>query len=83
MNATNNITVEYLDVAKYTTNADVYDLYIKTENDERWLYINGDSGFLLNGKTERTIEDAIAEYLTPEFQEWYDYCERKAWGYYD
>lgn len=72
------ISIKELIVSEYTTHSDIYSLQIRTEKNNKWLYINYTDGYNLK---QWTIEEAINHYLSDEgkaerFESWYhSYCD--------
>lgn len=50
------------------------------ESGQKWLYINGDTGYNLD---KWTIEEAMKDYESPEAANERLIANYKAWGYYD
>lgn len=50
------------------------------ESGQKWLYINGDTGYCLD---KWTIEEAMKDYESPEAENERLIANYKAWGYYD
>ena len=62
--------------------AEIYYTDIRTdESGDNWIYINGDTGYNLSSGW--TVEEAKADYLSPERELEREIETRRAWGFYD